>query len=105
METVLVMYKEMPIGELNFLNGKYVYTAYKQYVAEAFEKGYPIYLYNMHESFESETLPECLAAYLPKSKEDYPECEFFETDTDYEKLLKIAQTPLSDKDIHFGIKG
>ncbi len=105
MKTISVYYKEIKLGELTTVNKNYVYKAIEKNVKLAHEKGYFTFLFNCDENFISEELPYSLQNFIPteKHKDIIEEANILKTDSDFEKLYKIASLPYSKEDFHISI--
>lgn len=105
MNKLYVKYKEITLGELSFDNGLYSYYAYADNVSVALNKGYPIFLYFVEKDFVSDHLPRCLNDFIPKDNSQmFYEANLKQTDTNFEKLLKVASLPLYDGGLYISLE-
>lgn len=101
MKKILVKYRNFTFGELTFENGKFCYKADENVVKDAMLDGYPVFLYYVDKSFESETLPESLMNFVPaKNSELYTMADVQEEDSLFEILYKVAGQSLYDGELY-----
>lgn len=106
METLVVYFKDVAIGELTFSENNYIYKTYPQGISEAQQKAYPLFLYDVDNDFISPTLPSSISAWLPTDTDSnlYVEAGIVETDTEFEKLVKVSKLSLHDENVYISYK-
>lgn len=105
MKAISVYFKEIKLGELTKVENNYIYKVNAKNVSLAHQKGYSTFLYKCDESFISEKLPYSLQNYIPSSEHTQiiKEANILESDSDFEKLYKIALLPYEKEDFHISI--
>lgn len=95
MKIISVYYNEIKLGELTQENKNYIYKANIKNIMLAHKKGYCTYLYNCDEDFTTEELPYSLQNFIPNEKQTQiiQEANILNSDSDFEKLYKIAKLP------------
>ena len=106
METVVVFFKDVAIGELTFIDNNYVYKTYEDGINEAIEKAYPLFLYDIDQDFSSPYLPESIAGWIPTNPNItlYTEAGILENDSEWEKLVKVSKLSLHDENVYVQYK-
>ena len=105
MDTILVYYKEIAVGELNYKEGNFVYNTYESGLNEATSLAYPLFLYQIDQDFVSPTLPASLLQWLPNENDElYADAGIIESDNDFEKLAKVSKLNLVDENVYIKLK-
>ena len=101
METIVVYFKDVAIGELTFVNNNYVYKTYEDGINKAIEKAYPLFLYDVYQDFVAPFLPESISGWIPTNENSnlYIEAGINESDSAFEKLVKISKLNLNEQDV------
>ncbi len=101
MKTIYVKYKDVTIGELVCENNVYMYRIDKQGLTLSQQKGYPIMLYFLDKDFIDARLPNSLKTFLPdKNTQMWLDANVLDTDSDFEKLYKVASQDLCDQELY-----
>lgn len=104
MNKIYVNFNEITLGELSYEHDLYKYEIYRENVAEAKRRGYPIVIFKIDKSFESYKLPESLLDFLPTKNQDiYELAKINDSDSTFQKLYKVASLPLSNQGISISI--
>ena len=104
MQTIYVKYKDVTIGELVCQNNVYMYRADQQGLTLANDKGYPIMLYFLDRDFIDARLPKSLKTFLPDhNTQMWIDANIQETDSNFEKLYKVASQNLCDQELYIDI--
>ena len=106
MEAVIVYFKDVAIGELTFENNNFVYKTYEKGITEAIDKAYPLFLYDVYSDFVSPYLPESIGGWIPANENSdlYIEAGIEETDSVFEKLVKVSKLSLHDENVYIAYK-
>ena len=100
-----VFFKEIKIGELWFNNGLICYETDKNNLKKAYNKKYPLFLYDCESDFCLEHLPIGFLKLLPGEGDDdiVLMAEINENDSEFERLLKVAKLDLAHDDFYVKI--
>lgn len=103
---ISIFYREIKLGELKKTENNYVYKALPENVEKAHKKGYSTFLYMCDNSFISEELPFSLLDFIPDEKQVdlIIAADIKESDSDFEKLYKIASLDAVKPDFHMEIE-
>jgi len=105
MDTIIVYYKEIAVGELSYKEGNFVYNTYESGLNEAMSLAYPLFLYQIDQDFISPTLPTSLLQWLPNTNDElYSDAGIIESDNDFEKLVKVSKLNLIDENVYIKSK-
>ena len=102
METLVVYFKDVAVGELTFDNKNYIYKTYEDGISLAIENAYPLFLHNVDNNFISPYLPESISDWIPQNPNSdlYFEAGILETDSEWEKLVKVSKLALHDENVY-----
>ena len=105
LQTILVKFKDVTLGELTYENNFYYYRTFDDNVTKAKEMGYPISLFQLDESFVSGNLPSSLDDFIPNENAYiYKLANISNLDSNFEKLLKVAKLNLADTGLYISVK-
>lgn len=105
MDRIYVNYQDITLGELSYNHGMYCYVTIKQNIDYALQNGYPISIYFLNKDFIEPKLPLILKEFVPNSGTDlYESANINENDSEFEKLLKVAEQPLCEQEVFITTK-
>lgn len=105
MERLIVKYKDIALGELKYSKGLFVYKVFEENINKAYQKKYPIMLYGVDANFIEKDLPFSLDDMIPDEGTNlYKEAQIDKDDNQFEKLVKVANLPLSDQGLYVCIE-
>ena len=106
MNILSIYINEIKLGEMAFDGKNYIFKANDKNVEKANQKGYTPFLYGCEKSWVSEVLPLSLQDFIPSDEQIdlLMIAEIAPTDTDFEKLCKMAAAKISKPNFHIEIE-
>ncbi len=97
-----VYFKDIKLGELEYINGMYAFRCNHKNVQKCRERGYLVSVYGCEDDFISHELPLAISEFIPPAEiEDLNlMAGINELDTEFEKLCKMAKLNLATEDFY-----